>query len=200
CKAILQSQWQYIKGSAPHYVMFASRWSRYVEHEANQGIVLPKLKEYFDINSLGDQRRTFKAAFDANLSLLQRQGSQAIIITEPPRLPINPRYCWAVPDVLINEEFLSARCIKNGYQQTSKDFAYIDSYLSSLASDEVLVLSLTDALCNHKNKRCRQRSKGRFIYGDRLHLNYEGSMFAKKKLRKDIIDFLADDHGKKNSG
>ncbi len=190
CKEVLKSQHSYLKDSAPPFVMFVSRWSRYVKPIGNPGLVIPMLNEYLGIDPLEGQRAVFEKAMQHNISMLKRQGSKAIIITEPPVISTNPRFCWAVPDYLVSDKSILSRCIKNRYEQHLQESYYINTTFQGLVSDDVLVLSLTDVFCNHKKKRCRSRHKGRFMYSDRYHLGYVGSQYAMRQLRKKILKFI----------
>ncbi len=190
CKEVLRSQHDFFKNSTPPFVMFVSRWSRYVEPIGNAGLVMPMLHKQLGIDPVERQRAVFEKAIQKNIRMSMHQGSRAIIITEPPGMSKNQRYCWAVPDYLVSDNFLLSRCIKNGYEEHMQKSKYTNSILQGLASDDVLVLSLTDVFCNHNKNRCRTRNKERFMYGDRYHLDYVGSQFAMKKLRRKMLKFI----------
>lgn len=171
-----------IRKLAPRYVLLASRWSRYTEHDLST-------HDVFLVNggsssaNLENSKNVFKASLKQTINLINSLSSKVLILGQVPEFKVSVGKC--VARRLMNKNPFD-ECVKIQREVAETRLSFTNSVFNELTKSPIGVYFFRplEHMCD--SQYCYATKDNVILYQDGNHLNGKGSIFLSDFIVLDI--------------
>lgn len=179
-------------------IIIVARWMMYFEHNPYYSRVF-KGKRYLTVSGKipSDSQESYdlwRTALADIIEFAESSRNKVVVFSQPPLMQEGIGECNKSPDYIIDPTDNEARCEVNiPFKEIKQRLLATDSYISSLASDNVLSIIPQEYLCDSVSKRCDIFTEKGLLYDDDDHLSTVGGEYLINEISAELSNFILSD-------